>query len=51
MSTPNVPRGPGLAEVPPYVVEHANGKQYAFDNFRQLDGCTWKARSARPGPR
>ena len=49
MSTPNVPRGPGLAEVPPYVVEHANGKQYAFDNFRELDGVHLEGQERPPG--
>ena len=52
MSTPNVPRGPGLFEVPsdtPFVVEHANGKQYAFDNFRELDGMHLEGQERPPG--
>src|ERR1700733_1348897 len=52
MSTPNVPRGPGLFEVPadsPFVVEHVNGDRYAFDNFRKLDGAHLEGDDRAPG--
>jgi hypothetical protein len=52
MSHPNVPRGPGLHEVPsdpPYVVEHINGERYAFDNFRKLDGVHLEGSDRPPG--
>jgi hypothetical protein len=51
MSTPNVPRGPGLFEVPsdPFVIEHVNGDNYAFDNFRKLDGVHLEGTDRPPG--
>ena len=51
MSTPNVPRGPGLFDVPsdPYVIEHVNGKRYAFDNFRELEGVHLDGEDRAPG--
>ena len=49
MSIPNVPRGPGLAEVPPYVVEHVNGTKFAFDNFRQLEDVHLEGKERPPG--
>ena len=52
MSTPTIPRGPGSFEDPsdpPFVVEHANGHRYAFDNFRRLTDVHLEGKDRPPG--
>ena len=52
MSTPNIPRGLGLFEVPsdlPFVLEHANGDKYAADGFRKLEGVHLEGEDRAPG--
>jgi hypothetical protein len=51
-STPTIPSGPGLFEVPsddPFVLEHVNGDRYAFDNFRKLEGVHLEGTERAPG--
>jgi hypothetical protein len=52
MSSPNVPRGPGLHEVPsdpPYVIEHVNGDKFAFDNWRKVEDVHLEGEERPPG--
>jgi Protein of unknown function (DUF2637) len=48
----NVPRGAGFYEAPPdppFLVEHANGRRYQFDNFREVEDMHLEGAVRAPG--
>jgi len=46
MSTPIIHEVPSE---PPFVIEHVNGKKFAFDNFREMDGVHLEDEDRPPG--
>ena len=43
------PFGVNQEDVPEQVIEHANGKRYAFDNFREIAGVHLEGKDRPPG--